>query len=259
MGLQESNDSTGLPDGVPSEGAISTPNPQEKRRAWVLIAVLALLAGLGAWLWGEFTRDHFEPDAAAAAARFAFAAHNKQMARVTTLNGQLAFCGLGALLGLALGLAGGLARRSWRRAIDGASVGLILGLVAGMLPAMVLMPYWWNHRNDDPSTSELIMPIMIHLGLWSACGLAAGLAFAVGRYGFQTRRMLEFAMVGLAGAMIGTFFFDLIGALCFPLAETAHPISGTALTRLFARASVAGFVAMSIIWSLPESELATKG
>ena len=82
MGLQESNDPAGLPDGVPSEGAVRTSNSQEKRQARVLIAVLALLAGLGAWLWGEFTHDYFEPDDAIASARFAFAPEHAQLGLV---------------------------------------------------------------------------------------------------------------------------------------------------------------------------------
>ena len=158
---------------------------------------------------------------------------------------------LGGLLGLALGLAGGLAVRSAGRAALGAVVGLILGVVAGALPAFIVMPWHWEHRNDDPATLDLVAPLLIHLGLWSAAGLAAGLAFGIAARGFRPARLIEAAFAGLIGAMVGTFVFEMAGAFLFPFDHTADPFSDTPGTRLLARLCVAGFVGLGAIRALP--------
>jgi hypothetical protein len=219
-----------------------------------MILGLAILAGFAAWLVGEPNLERFKPSAAAAAEAYNFQVLNQQTARANAFNGALAFGSLGGLLGLALGLAGGLAGRSPRAALLGALVGLLLGALAGALPSFALMPYQWNHRNDDPATYEhLLRHMLIHFGLWSAIGLAAGLAFGLGRYGAKVPRLIEAALAGLIGAMLGTFVFDMLGAILFPLAETADPFSATPGTRLLARLCVAGFVGLGAIRSLPSS------
>jgi hypothetical protein len=216
-----------------------------------MILCLAILAGVAAWLVGEPNLGRFKPSAAAAAEAYNFRALNQETARANAFNGALAFGVFGGVLGLALGLAGGLARRSPGGALVGALAGLILGTLAGALPSFAVMPYQWNHRNDDPSTTLLLQPMLIHFGLWSAIGLAAGFAFGLGLYGLKASRLIEAALAGLIGAMLGTFVFDMLGAILFPLAKTVNPFSETSGTRLLARLCVAGFVALGAIRSLP--------
>jgi hypothetical protein len=148
-------------------------------------------------------------------------------------------------------LAGGLAGRSAGRAALAAFAGLILGTAAGALPSFIVMPWHWDHRNDDPATLDLLGPFLIHLGLWSAVGLAAGLAFGIGARGFKPARLLEAALVGLVGAIAGTFVFEMVGAIRFPFDHTADPFSDTPGTRLLARLCVAGFVGLGVIRALP--------
>jgi hypothetical protein len=210
----------------------------------MIVVGLALLAGASAWLVGEATFDHFRPSEAAAAQSINFRALNEEQSRANIYNGALAFGALGGLLGLALGVGGGLARRSPVAAIRGAVVGLALGAAAGALPAWAVMPYEWGHRAVDHASLDLLPPLLIHLGLWSAIGLAAGAAFGVGADDFKATRLFEAALAGLVGAMAGTFVFEVAGAILFPMARTAQPFAATPGARLLARLCVAGFVGL---------------
>ncbi len=246
--------STGSEPGV----AAPTPGPKPAMvdpgspvRIWILLMALALLAGTGAWLVGERTFEYARPSRAAAANMRDYTALNQEMPGVNAINGALTFGVLGALLGLALGLGGGLFRRSASSAVIGALAGLILGAAAGALPSLVVMPWQWRHRNDDPATLDLLVPMLMHFALWGAVGLAAGLAFGIGSSGTRPFRLIEAALAGLAGAMLGTFVYEIAGAILFPFAQTTSPFSATSGTRLFARLCVAGFVALGAIRALP--------
>jgi hypothetical protein len=242
---------------VPSPAQDSRPaNGIQKSRVliWVLLLGLGLLAGIAAWLVGERTMVYTRPSLAASENYRDSGPLNIEMLHVTAINGSLTFGALGALLGLAMGLGGGLSSGSAKSAISGAVVGLVLGAAAGALPSLVVMPWQWSHRNDDPANVELMMPLMIHFALWSLAGLAAGLAFGVGSSGFKPFRLFEAALAGLIGAMLGTFVYELAGASLFPFAQTTDPFSQTSGSRLFARLCVAGFVSLGMIRALPRSK-----
>jgi hypothetical protein len=108
--------------------------------------IAAALAGVAAWLIGEWRYDYYQPSEEAAAQAYAFTQLNKEMEWSTSLNGATAFGALGGLLGLALGLAGGLTRGSRGGAVTAAAVGLVLGGLAGALPADMSMTKSWSHR-----------------------------------------------------------------------------------------------------------------
>ncbi|MGC8643419.1 MAG: hypothetical protein ACP5XB_26475 [Isosphaeraceae bacterium] len=215
--------------------------------AWKLTLALALLAGAAAWWVGEAYLDYFKPSQAASSQRFDFTALNKEKAVANAYNGTLAFGALGGFVGLALGLAGGFSRRPGGSPLLGAIVGLALGVAAGALPSLEIMPWQWRHRSDDPSSTQLLIPLLMHLGLWSGAGLAGGLAFGLGAGAKKPLRLAGTAISGLLGAMLGTLVFEIIGAGFFPLASTTLPFSDTALTRLLARLCVAGFIGAVMI------------
>ena len=244
--------STGV-DPAPPPDASGVPNSQPGWRATLtnctVILGLALLAGAASWLWGEVVFDHFKPSEKASAEHYAFAALNREMGRVNGLNGALAFGALGGLLGMALGLAGGLSRSAPKSALVGAIVGLVLGAASGTLPSFAIMPWHWKHRGDDEYRGQLVLPTLVHLGLWCSLGLTAGLAFGLGRYGPRPARLFVTGSAGLIGAIIGTCLFELAGAFLFPLAETVNPFSATSQTRLLARLSVALFVGLLVMFS----------
>ena len=110
-----------------------------------------------------------------------------------------------------------------------------------------------KHRNDDPSATLLLMPMLIHLGLGCGVGLAGGVAFGIGAGASRPLRLAEAALAGIVGAMVGTFVFEMAGAILFPLASTAYPFSATPGTRLLARLCVAGFVALGALRALPSA------
>lgn len=238
-------------DALKREPRTSTLGAQRQVWTWTLVLFLALAAGVAAWRLGEGTMEFAKLSQAAAENYRDSTALNMEMPRVASINGALTLGVLGALLGLALGLAGGLCRRSMAAAITGAVVGLILGTAAGALPAWTVMPWHWRHRNDDPATLDLLAPLLMHMALWSTIGLAAGLAFGIGSSGARPLRLLEAALAGLAGAMLGTFLFEVTGAMLFPMDHTADPFSTTSATRLLARLCLAGGVGLGVIRSLP--------
>ena len=138
------------------------------------------------------------------------------------------------VLGLAGGLArrkasGGLVRHRWRAAGATAAAGGRTGL----------LPVYF--RNVDPQGNELTYPLLTHGGIWAAAGVAAGLALGLGAGG--QGRWIRCAVGGLLGGVFAAMFYDLIGAVVFPLDKTSQPVSHTAVTRLFAQFSVAVFVA----------------
>ena len=53
--------------------------------------------------------------------------------------------------------------------------------------------------------------------------------------------------------MLGTFVFEMLGAILFPLAGTAQPIAVTSPTRLLARLCVAVLVAVVLALALPRT------
>jgi hypothetical protein len=212
-----------------------------------LTLVAGLLAGVSAWYVGEATLDHFKPSAEAAADLYRFTRLNKEQAIANGRNGAVAFGALGGILGLVLGLAGGLSRRSPTAALIAGLVGLVLGTVAGALPAFGVMPWQWDHRNDDPGTLDLSMPLMTCAALWTGLGATAGLAYGLGRAGFRPGPLFSATLGGVIGAVLGTAFYEVVGALAFPFDHTAYPISLSTVTRLLARVSVAGFATLGTL------------
>jgi hypothetical protein len=221
------------------------------RTLWPALTA-ALLAGGAAWWVGERTYNHFQPSEEAASNPYIFAALNREMKVVNARNGAMTFGALGGLLGLALGLAGGLTRRSRAGAVLGGLVGLVLGATAGALPSFGIMPWHWEHHTDDPSSINLGIPLMIHAGLWTAIGAAAGLAYALGRGRVRPLPLLAAIFGGLVGAAFGTAIYEVVGAVAFPLSRTSDPFSETTATRLLARLCVAAFVALGLALALPE-------
>jgi hypothetical protein len=256
MTSQDPSSTGGEPVGAsPSPGPNSTTAGLAARgRAWLLILGLAMLAAVVAWQVGEATYDLFKLTPAVAANFRDPTGINREMPVVNSRNGAVAYGALGGLLGLALGLAGGLVARSAGRAALGAVAGLILGTAAGAFPSFIVMPWHWAHRNDDPASLNLLAPLLIHLGLWSAVGLAAGLAFGLGSQGSRPARVLEAALVGLVGAMVGIFAYEMIGAFLFPADHTVDPFPGTSAMRLLARLCIAGFVGLGVVRALPPAE-----
>jgi hypothetical protein len=199
--------------------------------------VAAALAATAAWGLGESGLFQFRP----AITNLSMMGHayrdsSPQTREIAMLKGVSCLLGsLGALLGLGMGLAAGQFRRSRRQALIAVGVGFLAGGMAGAAPVWIVIPLY--NRAEELTAGDLGRSLLLHWGLWTAMGAAAGLALGIG-LGARFR-VLPAILGGIIGAVAGTFLFDLLGGLAFPLAETGKPLADTAVTRLMAMLFVA--------------------
>jgi hypothetical protein len=243
-----------VPSPPPAPAAAPAHRPARAQAAagmWLTALGAALLAGAVSGLIGERTHKHFQPPAEVAEALNPGSLNtvllNLETSKAHGRNGAVVYGTLGGLLGLGLGLAGGLARRSITGAIAGGIVGLILGAVAGALPSFAVMPWIWYNRHDNADASSLLVPILVHGGLWCALGAAAGLAYGLGRTGLNPAGLLKSAIGGLVGAALGVVVYDAIGFGLFPLSRTDESFAASITTRMLAHLCVAVFVALGTV------------
>jgi hypothetical protein len=189
-----------------------------------------------AWLVGESTRETFKPKLVTmntpVGRMTAAPAHD--VLRTDKLNASLAFAELGACLGLALGLAGGLARGAPRAGIVAGLAGALLGAALALGASVVLQPVYYGSLQLDQVDQGLVVPMMVHGGIWGAAGLAGGLAFGLGLRG-KWSSIAWAAAGGLVGALLAAFLFDVTAAMAFPKAATTRPLSLTSESRLMAK------------------------
>jgi len=149
--------------------------------AWALGA--GLLAGIVAWLIGEAAYNAFRPPYAAqhVMGQVIMKASFADQSAADSKNATLAFAVLGGLLGTALGMAGGLARQSARTGAMAAAAGLVLGGVLGAVASRALLPVYFHALEvaQEALSRDLTLPLLVHGGIWAACGLA-GVAFGIG-------------------------------------------------------------------------------
>lgn len=230
----------------------------------VLLALLAgIVAGLISWLGSEAAYREFTPSADLARAKekaiaiSALAANDPKMAaeedRQIKANEarNVAFSAglLGGAVGLALGLAGGIAARSMRKSLSSALAGLILGGAAGAFVPWVVLPLYY--RFAGPASASLVPALLLHGSLWSAAGIAGGLALGAGLGGAS--RVIRTLVGGLLGAWLGTLVYEFAGALAFPpTTRTYLPIAMSSGARLV------GFLAVAILTALVAAAAAAE-
>jgi hypothetical protein len=205
-----------------------------------LILAAGVVAGLAAWLGGEVCRDLIKARRHAVNSKGIIlnVVSPRDQDLADARNAGLAFAWLGAVLGACLGAAGGLARRSGRAAMSAAFFGSVVGAVACAALSLAFLPLYdaYRHRNPDEASRDLIFPLLVHAGVWSAAGAAGGAAFGLGmgKRGSMSRAVLG----GLVGAAIAAAVYELIGVVAFPDAGTTRFVSLTWPTRLLARLAV---------------------
>jgi hypothetical protein len=215
------------------------------------IVVLALsggiIAGVMAWFIGEKVYNTFLPpiqDRTFMGRPSKFVSFEDQVA-ADTKNATLAFAVLGGALGLMLGIAGGRARRSNAGAVRGAIAGPLIGSLIAALVSCAILPRYLTAlgKYHEELSHDMVVPLLVHVGLWAPCGLAAGLALGIGlRAGW--RHLLNAALGGVVGAALGTALYELIAAAAFPGARTTEPIAIGWEPRLLARLLVAVLAAV---------------
>ncbi len=105
---------------------------------------------------------------------------------------------------------------------------------------------------------DITVPLLIHAAIWASAGAAAGLAFGLGARE-RGRRLLQAALGGLFGAIVGAAVYELVGAVAFPLDKTVEPISLTWASRLLAHSAACLFAAIGITLSLSAAERTARG
>jgi hypothetical protein len=221
-----------------------------------LALLVAVLAGVGAWLGGEAIYGRFMPPLMATSGFPSIEqvqANTKARQAGTTREAMLTTALLGGLLGLGLGVAGGVVRGSGRSAAIAGLSGLVLGAGAGALATLALMPVYYRFYNPDKD--DLIVAILIQGAIAAAMGAGAGAALGVGIAGgwggARTREgrgiVLRALAGGLLGAIVGILIYQIAGAIAFPRAQTSKPLSASSGSRLLAQAAVAVLVALGAV------------
>jgi hypothetical protein len=147
----------------------------------------------------------------------------------------LAYGALGLLLGASLGLVGGVAAGSVRSALKAMALGAVGGTLLPVALSYAMVPLFYRYL--DPESGGLLVLFLTHSGIFAVIGVAAGLALGFG-LGQQTA-LVQAAFGGMLGALVGTFAFETISSLAFPLVRTFEPMPGELVPRLLAHVSVA--------------------
>jgi hypothetical protein len=216
---------------------------------WLMATALVagLLAGVVSWLIGEGTLRAWMPRTYTAqmmGQTFTKVAPADQAA-ADFKNATLAFAVLGGVLGAALGIAGGAAGQSPAAGTKAAFGGLVLGAMLGAGASRLLLPVYFRALDvsQEALSRDLTLPLLVHGGIWAACGLAGGLAFGLG-LGAGPTRIASAALGGLVGAALGAALYEMIGAAAFPTARTTSPLPNSWHARLLARFLVATLTAL---------------
>jgi hypothetical protein len=214
------------------------------RPLWLVTAIAGLLAGVFAGIFGEATNRAIPLKVILPPGYESMGGYQKDSARAQAFgkaeqiaekqNAEVAYGALGLLLGGCIGLAGGLASGSLRSGLKAATLGAVTGaaLSAGMCYALVPMFY----RYLDPE-SGLVDLFLTHAGIFAVIGIAVGLALG---WGLGDSTALGQAVLGgFLGALLGTFAFETINSLMFPLVRTFEPMPTERVPRLLVHLCVA--------------------
>jgi hypothetical protein len=156
---------------------------------------------------------------------------------------------LGVLLGVGLGLTGGWASGSVRSGLKSALVGGVAGGVAGTALSAVFIPIFFRFQDPetDAATLGLLLLFFTHAGIFAGIGAASGLALG---WGSGDRRTIGQALIGgLLGAVIGTFAYEVIISLLYPMVRTYEPVPTDPTPRKLLHLCVAVGTAVLAGWA----------
>jgi hypothetical protein len=156
-------------------------------------------------------------------------------------NAALVFAILGGVTGFAMGLAGGLAVRASARGLKVGLVALVAGALVGTLASLGLVPLFY--RELIPDTNDLLTPILIHGGIWTAIGAVGGIAFAIGT-GMSKKQFADSIAGACFGAVLATILYHMLAAAVFPAAKSTEAVANTAVVRFLAMSLVPILIAI---------------
>jgi hypothetical protein len=148
------------------------------------------------------------------------------------------------LLGSMVGAAGGLTRRSVMAVSSATLAGLLGGGIGGGLAAYGLTPLFVRYYSDY--NPLLLLPVIVRGGICAVIGVAAGMAFGLGKSG--PAGALRSLTGGLLGSVLGIVVFESVNALLFPMDRNDNAIPTTAIARLLCYLCVAVGVAAGAVY-----------
>jgi hypothetical protein len=229
-------------DSVVSHGSLMNPTAGSAGKLVVWALGAGLVAGVASWLIGELVRETFKPplQTQVMMGQVIKKAKFEDQSAADFRNATLAFTILGGLMGAALGMAGGLAGKSPAAGPIAAAVGVLVGSLFAAGASLGFLPLYFRALDvsQEALSHDLVLPLVVHAGIWAACGLAGGVAFGFGLRAGATH-IAKCGIGGLIGAALGAAIYELIGAMVFPAAVTTRPLSLSWSTRLMARLLVA--------------------
>src|SRR5262249_16129140 len=116
----------------------------------------------------------------------------------------------------------------------------IVGALIGAGVARVVLPFFYRRLAPDPN--DVMTPILIHGGIWTALGAVSAMAFAIG---IKARRDFFYIIVNASvAAFSASFLYHTAAEGLFPTANSSEPIATSVAARLLAAATVTTLVAV---------------
>jgi hypothetical protein len=214
-----------------------------RRATWAIVLACGVAGGLVSWLAGELAFGAFRPRLFLVQTMGTSSLQpSRDSQRAADIkNATLVFAILGGVTGLAMGLAGGVAAHAPARSLKVGLLALGAGALAGALASLGLVPLFF--RELVPDTNDLLTPILIHGGIWTAIGAVGGIAFAIGTG--RSKRQFADAIAGACfGAVLATIFYHVLAAAIFPDAKSTVAVANTAIVRFLAMSLVPIMIAI---------------
>lgn len=251
-------------DGSPSaEVSVATvpaaPESVPAGRVWGFALLAGLLAGGLSAALGEQLFETFTPGLVPEVVngQTSMVPDPDEIALATRKNAALTFGLMGGLTGLAMALAGARAsRRPSLGAWEGV-VGLVLGLLATATIAWLATPAYFLYESRvqaNEGGEHLLIPLLVHAGIWGTVGAVGGLAFGLG-VARNPREMVPRTLIGgFVGALIGAVLYELLGGAFFPMDKTPQPFAETLAPRVMAMMLTCLGAAVLIAFSVVDAQ-----
>lgn len=211
---------------------------------WVLTFLTGIAAGslsafVGETTYGAFALDPKYPANYGRSTGYDRAAIRADVERVAKQvlemkRAAAAYGFLGLLLGVTVGALGGLARGSIRSGLAGTLAGAVIGVASGAGLSAALVPVYF--RLMDPASGPILLFLVyaaIFAGVGAACGLALG--WGLGDW----KKIGRIVIGGVFGSFVGTFAFEAIDSLAFPLLDAFNPVPAEWVPRIVVHLCVA--------------------
>jgi tryptophan-rich sensory protein len=221
--------------------------PRRFRQEWAIALACGAAAGLGSWFAGERAHVAYKPRmfVVQVLSLTALEPSRESQRDADLKNATLVYAIQGALMGLAMGYAGGLVVRSPVRGLKVGLLALVAGGLVGAVASLALVPFFY--RQLIPDTNDLLSPVLIHGGIWTAIGAVGGIAFAIAMR--ESKRRSADAVAGACfGAVLATIFFHALAAAVFPDSQSTQAVADTTIVRLMAMSLVSVLVAIGAAW-----------